>query len=105
MGGTIAPGLYFLTSATIFGAQQGSLPTYQFALQLTTTTFAEATAVDGFVQSPLSGTFTASGTNFVRDATCTVSATFNETYSATSGSLKRYRASGSSTIEEVFTIQ
>jgi hypothetical protein len=97
--------MYVLTSAVSYGSQQGGLPTYQFTLQIAGSMFYEATYVGGYEQSPISGTFTTSGTTLVRNVTCTISETLQGGYSASATSLTTYRTSGGDTIAEVYSLE
>lgn len=108
LGGTLIPGLYVLTSATVYRASAGgATPTFQIAYSFTSSQFAEASYEDGFEQSPIAGSYETAGAILTRNITCQTSSTATDGYTATSTTLIVYRApSGTNdTYELVATLQ
>jgi len=95
-GGAIARGLYFLTGVVNYRSQPGYNDTYQFALQITGSSFAEKTYQHGEEESPISGTFATSGTTLTRNLTCPTTGADVNPYTATATSLTIFHDDGSS---------
>jgi hypothetical protein len=95
-GGTIAQGLYYLTTVTNYRGQPGYNDTYQFALQVTGATFAEKTYQHGDEESPISGTFSVSATTLTRNLTCPITSTDVNPYTATATTLTIFHDDGTS---------
>jgi len=105
-GGTIAPGLYFLTQENAYGAGDGgTLGTDQYTAQLGTDTFAVNSYEDGFQDPPSQGTYTTMGTSFVRNYTCPTPITLSHPYTATASELTLYETRGSAMVEMILTKQ
>lgn len=91
-GGTLAPGLYFLTRASIYRGQSGGpTPTLQVAEIYASGEFAESSYDDGVEQSPISGTYSTSGTTISTSITCPTAVSQVDVYTATPTTFTRYR--------------
>ena len=91
LGGSIMPGLYLLSDVTIYRSQPSRTDTFQFALEVTASTFAQRAYQGGYEDSPMSGTYTTSGTTLHRHVTCSFMYDYTDEYSATATTLTIYR--------------
>jgi hypothetical protein len=104
VGGTISPGLYFLTEANIYGGSPGSPPeTIQITMNLDSTGNYWVNSYDyGQQSTPSSGTFTAASEMFTRTPSCpAVSAPYSHGYTATATTLTLIEGGGSAGVVEL----
>ena len=97
MGGTIVPGMYFLTAATIHGGTPGTPPeTYQITMNLDPSGSYWVNSYDfGDQATPSSGTYTTANNMFTRSESCpAIQAPYSKGYTATSTSLTLYESNG-----------
>jgi hypothetical protein len=109
LGGTVVPGLYFVTKVNVYRMASGAaLPTLQEAMNLGSNTYALNSYIDGQQGSPESGTYSTSGTMFTRTSSCPGAGggPYSHPYTATSTTLTLYEGGGTTdTYEIVFTKQ
>ncbi len=109
MGGTITAGLYFLTAATIYGANPGIPPeTYQITMNLDSGGSYWVNSYDfGDQATPSSGTYASANDMFTRTESCPATqAPYSHGYTATATTLTLYESNGAgATVELVETKQ
>ncbi len=107
LGGSVFPGIYFLTALNVYRSQAGgATPSYQVTFDLGTTTFTEASYQGGAQQSPTAGTYSTSGTTLTRTITCPAgTGTETSPYTSTSSTLILYRTLPDGTYELTFSRQ
>ena len=105
-GGTITPGLYFLTEFRVYGTST-SAETYQITINLGSDGSFWLNPYDSGLQSTQSaGTYSASGNMFSRTPSCPgVSAAYAHAYTATATTLALIETFGSGTSELIYTLQ
>jgi len=107
-GGTVIPGLYFLTRENVYGDQDaGAMASEQLTMQLGASTFEVNDYVDGFQNPPSSGTWTTNGTMLVRAYNgCPDTLTIPHPYTASPTTLTLYETQGTPyTFELILTKQ
>ncbi len=91
-GGAVSPGLYFLTSVSVYGGDAGAAPaSLQIAIDFTSVDFSESDYEAGYEQSPISGSYSTTGSTIVRNVSCQTSATLTQQFTATTATLVLYR--------------
>ncbi len=105
-GGTITPGLYFLTEFRLYGTST-TAETYQITMNLGSDGSFWLNPYDGGLQSTQSaGTYSTSGNMFSRTPSCpAVSAAYAHPYTATATTLALIESAGSGTSELIYTLQ
>jgi hypothetical protein len=95
LGGTIAPGLYFLTKFNVYRTQSGApLSTVQLASNMTTNTYSINSYVHGSQQLPVAGTYATSGTMLNRNYLCPNNRADSYPFTATPSTLILYEGGG-----------
>jgi hypothetical protein len=83
-GGTVTPGLYFLTKLNVYRAQAGGpLGTEQETTNFSANAFGYHWYVDGYENPTGSGTYMTSGTTLTRMYSCPTTNTTSKQYTAT----------------------
>ena len=107
-GGTITPGLYFLTAVNVYGTST-TTETYQITMNLSSSGSFWINPYDyGFQASQSAGTYSASGNMFSRTDSCPgVAPAYAHPYTATATTLALFESGGlpTGTVELVYTVQ